>query len=233
MNATGGKTDMYADGKSDGVVVPTKLANNDATEALAESMEERTPAKRNVMQTASHRTLSRDKRGSRGLHGVREAARKDSTLKFSNLLHHISEDCLRDAFFNLKKTAAVGVDEVTWRDYEQNLEVNIVDLHGRVHRGAYRAKPSKRVWIPKPDGHQRPIGIASLEDKIVQQAVVWVLQAIYEQDFLATNLRSVPGYGFRPNRGCHQALDALNVSLTTKQVNWVLDADIEGFSISQ
>jgi group II intron reverse transcriptase/maturase len=154
---------------------------------------------------------------------VREAAREDRTLKFTALLHHVSEDCLREAFFNLKKTAAVGVDEVTWHEYEQDLEERIADLHGRVHRGAYRAKPSKRVWIPKPDGRQRPIGIASLEDKIVQQAVVWVLQAIYEQDFLGFS------YGFRPNRGCHQALDALSVAITSRQVSWVLDADIAGF----
>jgi group II intron reverse transcriptase/maturase len=117
----------------------------------------------------------------------------------------------------------VGVDDVTWHEYERNLEANIVDLHGRIHRGAYRAKPSLRVWIPKPDGRQRPLGIASLEDKIVQQAVLWVLQAIYEQDFLGFS------YGFRPGRSCHQALDALSVAVTSRRVNWVLDADIEGF----
>jgi group II intron reverse transcriptase/maturase len=154
---------------------------------------------------------------------VREAARQDRPLKFVNLLHHVNVDCLREAFFNLKKTAAVGVDEVTWHEYEQNLEDNLVDLHGRVHRGAYRAKPSKRVWIPKPDGRQRPIGIAALEDKIVQQAVVWVLQAIYEQDFLGFSS------GFRPDRSQHQALDALTVAISERQVNWVLDADIQGF----
>jgi RNA-directed DNA polymerase len=223
VNASGGKADAYAGEESDGSVVPAKSANNDATDASAESMEERDPAKRNAVQSDSARTPSRTKRRSRGLLGVREAARQDRTLKFTALLHHVSEACLRDAFFNLKKTAAVGVDEVTWHDYERNLEDNIVDLHGRVHRGSYRAKPSKRVWIPKPDGRQRPIGIASLEDKIVQQAVVWVLQAIYEQDFLGFS------YGFRPNRGSQQALDALSVAITSKQVNWVLDADIAGF----
>ena len=118
--------------------------------------------------------MSRNERKSRGLAGVREAARKDSKLKFTALLHHISEESLTEAFFNLKKTLAVGVDEVTWSEYKQNLQANITNLHGRIHRGAYRAKPSRRVWIPKPDGRKRPLGIASLEDKIVQQAMVWV-----------------------------------------------------------
>ena len=112
---------------------------------------------------------------------------------------------------------------MTWQEYERNLEANIADLHGRIHRGAYRAQPSRRVWIPKPDGRQRPLGIASLEDKIVQQAVLWVLQSIYEQDFLGFS------YGFRPGRSQHDALDALSVAITSKRVNWILDADIEGF----
>lgn len=154
---------------------------------------------------------------------MREAARKDSRLKFRTLLHHVNEECLTEAFFNLKKTAAVGVDGVTWQDYEQNLEANIADLHDRIHRGAYRAKPSRRRWIPKPDGRQRPLGIAALEDKLVQQAVLWVLQCIYEQDFLGFS------YGFRPERGCHRALDVLTVALCDRQVNWVLDADLQGF----
>jgi RNA-directed DNA polymerase len=123
----------------------------------------------------------------------------------------------------LKKTVAVGVDGVTWHEYERNVEANITDLHGRIHRGAYRAKPSRRAWIAKPDGRQRPLGIASLEDKIVQQAVLWVLQSIYEQDFLGFS------YGFRPGRSQHNALDALSVAITSKRVNWILDADIAGF----
>ena len=163
------------------------------------------------------------KRESRGLHGVREAARKDRSLRFTALLHHVNEDCLREAFFNLKKDAAVGVDGVSWYDYERNVEINIADLHGRIHRGAYRALPSRRVWIPKPDGRQRPLGIAALEDKIVQQAVLWVPQSIYEQDFLGFS------YGFRPRRSQHDALDALSVAITSRKVNWILDADIEGF----
>jgi group II intron reverse transcriptase/maturase len=214
---------MNANRKSDESVVPATSANKDAAEVSAESIEERDSTERNAGQAALPRTPGRNKRKSRGLHGVREAARKDRTLKFTALLHHVNEDCLTEAFFNLKKTAAVGVDGVTWQEYEQNLEANIADLHDRVHRGAYRAKPSRRRWIPKPDGRQRPLGIASLEDKIVQQAVLWVIQSIYEQDFLGFS------YGFRPGRNCHQALDALTVAICDRQVNWVLDADIQGF----
>lgn len=214
---------MNVNRQSDDPVVPATSANNDAAEVSAESIEGRESTKRNAAQDALCRTQGRDKHKSRGLHGVREAARKDSRLRFTNLLHHVNQDCLTEAFFNLKKSAAVGVDGVTWRDYESNLEANIEDLHDRVHRGAYRAKPCRRSWIPKPDGRQRPLGIASLEDKIVQQAVLWVMQSIYEQDFLGFS------YGFRPHRSCHQALDALTVAICDRQVNWILDADIQGF----
>lgn len=222
-NASGGTTDMNTNRKSDESVVLATSANNDAAETSAESTEERDSAKRNAEQAALRRTPGRNKRKSSGLHGVREAARKDSTLKFTALLHHIDEDCLTEAFFNLKKTAAVGVDGVTWKEYEPNLEANIADLHDRIHRGAYRAKPSRRVWIPKSDGRQRPLGVASLEDKLVQLAVLWVLQSIYEQDFLGFS------YGFRPGRSQHDALDALSVAITSKPVNWILDADIESY----
>jgi RNA-directed DNA polymerase len=214
---------MNADGKSDGFVVPAKPANKDATEASAESAEERDPAKRNAQEAVLPRTQSRNDGRSRGLSSVREAARKDSKLKFTALLHHVDEDALAEAFHELKKTAAVGVDGVTWREYERNVEANIGGLHARLHRGAYRAKPSRRVWIPKSDGRQRPLGIASLEDKIVQQAVAKVLSCVYEGDFLGFS------YGFRSGRGQHDALDALSVAVTTKRVNWILDADIEGF----
>jgi len=214
---------MNADRKSDESIVPATPANNGAAEAPAESAEERGSAKRNAEQSVSHRTPGRTKCESRGLHGVREAARKDSTLRFTALLHHVHEERLTDAFFDLKKTAAVGVDEVTWRQYERNVEANIADLHDRIHRGAYRAKPSLRAWISKHDGRKRPLGIASLEGKIVQKAVLWVLQSIYEQDFLGFS------YGFRPGRCPHDALDALSVAISSKRVNWILDADIEGF----
>ena len=214
---------MNANRKSDESIVPATSANNGAAEAPAESAEERDSAKRNVEQAVLRRTPSRAKRKSRGLHGVREAARKDSTLKFTALLHHVNEDCLREAFFNLKKTAAVGVDGVSWHEYERNLEANITDLHGRIHRGAYRAKPSRRAWMLKPDGRKRPLGVASLEDKVVQKAVFWVLQSIYDQDFLGFS------YGFRSGRCQHDALDALSVAIHDKRVNWIVDADIEGF----
>jgi len=194
---------MNTNRKSDEFVVPTTSTNKDAVEASAESTEERNSAKKNTSQAALPRTLSRNERKSRGLPGVREAARKDSKLKFTALLHHINEESLTEAFLNLKKTAAVGVDEVTWHEYKQRMEVNITDLHGRIHRGAYRAKPSRRVRIPKSDGRKRPLGIASLEDKIVQQAMVWVLQTIYEEDFLGFS------YGFRVGRSQQDALDAL------------------------
>jgi RNA-directed DNA polymerase len=160
---------------------------------------------------------------SQGLHGVREAARKDKGVRFTALLHHVNAGLLRDSFYHLKKEAAPGVDRVTWGAYEQGVEGRIADLHGRVHRGAYRAQPSRRVYIPKPDGRQRPLGIAALEDKIVQQAVATVLNQIYEEDFLGFS------YGFRPGRGAHDALDALTVGIVTKKVNWILDADIRGF----
>jgi len=214
---------MNANRNSDESIVPSTSVNNGAAEASAESSEGRGLTKRNVEQTDMLRTQGRDQRMSFGLLGVREAARKDSQLKFTALLHHINEDCLREAFLNVKRHAAVGIDEVTWQDYEEDLEANIVDLHERIHRGAYRAKPSLRVRIPKPDGRERLLGIASLEDKIVQKATVWVLQAIYEQDFVGFS------YGFRRGRSQHDALDALSVAITSKRVNWILDADIEGF----
>lgn len=175
------------------------------------------------MESDLHRTQNRISRKSLGLHGVRELARKDKQLVFVNLFHHVNCELLCEAFFDLKKTAAVGVDGVTWHQYEQDVESNIVDLHGRIHRGAYRAKPSRRVRIPKPDGRERLLGIASLEDKIVQKALLWVLQSVYEQDFAGFS------YGFRQGRKQHDALDALSVAITSRKVNWILDADIEGF----
>jgi len=154
---------------------------------------------------------------------VRESARKSRDLKFTALLHHINEELLTSSFYQLKKNAALGVDQMTWHEYEGDLENRISDLHGRVHRGGFRAKPSRRTHILKPDGRQRPLGIASLEDKIVQHAVRTVLQCIYEEDFLGFS------YGFRPGRSQHQALDALAYVIYEKRVNWVLDADIQGF----
>jgi len=198
-------------------------ANNDAAEASAESAEERGSATRNVDQSNLDRTPKPESRRSRGLLGVREAASHCRSLKFTNLLHHLNVELLTSSFYKLKKHAAVGVDPMTWREYERGLEDRLVDLHGRIHRGAYRATPSKRIYIAKADGRQRPLGIPSLEDKIVQHAVRTVLQCIYEEDFLGFS------YGFRPQRSPHQALDALYVAITEKRVNWILDADIESF----
>jgi RNA-directed DNA polymerase len=158
-----------------------------------------------------------------GLDRIREAAAKDKNLRFTNLMHHITIDLLRASYYELKRNAAAGIDEVTWHEYGEQLESRLLDLQGQVQSGRYRAKPSKRIWIPKPDGRQRPIGIAALEDKIIQQAVVRVLNQIYEQDFLGFS------YGFRPGRGQHNALDAIWVGITQKKVCWVLDADLRSF----
>ncbi len=214
---------MNADGNSDESVVPTNPANKGGTETPAESAEGRLSANRNTEPSNLARTSSRKKRRSRGLLGVRDAAFKSRDLKFTALLHHVNEERLTSSFYELKKNAAVGVDELTWHEYEGDLENRIADLHGRIHRGAFRAKPSRRAYILKSDGRQRPLGIASLEDKIVQHAVRTVLQCIYEEDFLGFN------YGFRPGRSQHQALDALAYGISEKRVNWVLDADIQGF----
>jgi len=157
------------------------------------------------------------------LRGVRQAAQDRKQERFTALLHHLTVDLLRKSFFALQRKAAPGVDGVTWQEYATGLEARLVDLHGRVQRGAYRAKPSRRVYIPKADGRQRPLGVAALEDKLVQQAVVTILNQIYEVDFKGFS------YGFRPGRSPHQALDALSVGITTRKVNWVLDADIRGF----
>ncbi len=182
-----------------------------------------TRAERNTDQANPSQAQNRDKMGQSGLERVREAARKDGKLKFVSLLHHADVDALRRSFYQLKKTAAVGIDGITWQEYEHDLEDKLIDLHGRIHRGSYQAKPSRRVWIPKPDGRQRPPGITSIEDKIVQRTLCEILQNIYEVDFLGFS------YGFRPGKSQHDALDALSVVISGKRVNWVLDADIEGF----
>lgn len=189
--------------------------------ANAEEMEGRGLAKGNTAEQNAHRTQCRGRAPS-ALNRVREAAARNKRMRFTALLHHVTKDRLRMAFCALRKDAAPGTDGVTWEQYAQHLEGNLQDLHGRLHQGAYRAKPSRRVYIPKADGRQRPLGIAALEDKVVQRAVVEVLNAIYEVDFLGFS------YGFRPGRSQHNALDALEVALHRK-VSWVLDADIRGF----
>jgi len=184
-------------------------------------MEGRGRAKGNI-EHAAHRTQSRV-RAPDALDRVREAARRDRKLRFTALFHHVTVDRLRAAYLALQRQAAAGVDGVTWVQYGDELEARLRDLHARLHRGAYRAKPSRRVYIPKPDGRQRPLGIAALEDKIVQRAIVEVLNAIYEVDFVGFS------YGFRPGRSQHDALDALATGITRKKVGWVLDMDIRGF----
>src|SRR5919198_166463 len=218
-----GRTPTMNDhGQSDRPAVPAKSPNN-AGQPAAEEMEGRGLAKGNLPQQNAPRTPSRDGAPS-ALERVRQAARQDRKLRFTALLHHVYDlNRLRAAYFSLKKEAAPGVDGETWRHYGEAVEDNLRDLSERLQRGAYRAKPVRRVYISKEDGRQRPLGVPALEDKIVQRATVEVLNAIYETDFLGFS------YGFRPGRSQHNALDALYVGLLTKKVNWVLDLDIRGF----
>ena len=178
--------------------------------------------KENIVESNTRPTQSGE-RVSQGLHGVRERARKNKQERFTALLHHVTPALLRESFYALKRKAAPGVDGMTWQEYATGLEDRVEDLHGRVHRGAYQAQPSKRRWIPKANGKLRPLGIAALEDKIVQQAVVTVLNEIYEGDFRGFS------YGFRPGRSQHMALDALYVAIKRKRVNWILDLDLKSF----
>lgn len=187
-----------------------------------ESVERRPKAEGNSGQTTVTDTQGSGQALS-ALSRVREAAKRDSKLQFSNLLHHVNIDLLRESYWALNRQAATGMDDVTWQEYGKDLEERLPDLHDRVQSERYQAKPSKRIWILKSDGQQRPIGIASLEDKIVQQALTTVLQQIYEVDFLDMS------YGSRPNRSQHNALDAIYVAITQKKVDWVLDADISKF----
>src|SRR5215469_10072906 len=217
--ATSRTSGVHGVGKSDGCIIPQKPPNKDGPPTSAEGVEGRRPTEGNTLPQATSRTQSRIDVSS-GLQRVREAARKDRRARFTNLLRHVTVDLLRDSFYALKRQAAPGVDGVTWQEYEDGIEDRLVALHRQVHTGTYRAQPSKRAYIPKPDGRKRPLGIAALEDKVVQQAVVTVLNQIYEVDFLGFS------YGFRPGRGAHDALDALWVGIMRKKVNWVLDADI-------
>jgi RNA-directed DNA polymerase len=214
-------------GKSASVIVAVK-PTNEAGQPAAEPVERRAETKGNVDQQNTRRAQDRESVAS-ALGRIREVARQRKKERFTSLLHHISLSLLRLAFHALKRDAASGVDGLTWRDYETDLERKLESLHAQVQRGAYRALPSRRQYIPKPDGRQRPIAIAALEDKIVQKAALAVLNAIYENDFLGIS------YGFRPRRSQHDALDALIVGITSKQVNYVFDADLRSFfdSVSQ
>jgi RNA-directed DNA polymerase len=213
---------MNEQGKSDRPEVPVKSPNN-AGQLVAEGVEGRGLAKGNSLQQNASRTPSRTGASS-ALERVRQAAKGDKKMRFTALLHHIYNlETLRMAYFRLKKEAAPGVDGETWRHYGEDLESNLQNLSERLKRGAYRAKPVRRVYIPKADGRQRPLGVTALEDKVVQRAAVEVMNAIYETDFLGFS------YGFRPGRSQHQALDALYAGLLTRKVSWVLDLDIKGF----
>ena len=207
--------------ESDSPIVPTNPSNK-ATQVAAEAGEGRGLAEGNTADpTRPGRSAGPGVPS--GLDRVREVARKDKDVRFTALLHHVDLSRLWAAYVAINPKAAAGVDKVTWDDYGQDLRVNLEDLLVRVHSGAYQASPSRRVYIPKPDGRRRPLGIATLEDKIVQRAVVEVLNAIYEEDFLGFS------YGFRPGRKPHDALDALAVGISERKVNWVLDADVSDF----
>ncbi len=219
--ANGRTPDMHAVEESDPGVVPMNQPNKSG-QPQAEVGEGRPGIKENIAQSNMRPTQSGGSMP-QGLSGVGQRAKERKQEKFTALLHHLTVDLLRESYFGLKRRAAPGVDGETWQQYGTGLEGRLADLHGRVHRGAYRAKPSRRTYIKKSDGRPRPLGIAALEDKIVQQAVVTILNQIYEVDFQGFS------YGFRPGRSPHQALDALNVGLVRRPVNWVLDADIRSF----
>ena len=213
--------DRHASEGSDCAIVPVNPSNKEE-QSSAEMGEGRAQTKENIGPSSTSPTQS----GipvSQGRGGVRQAAKERKQERFTALLHHMTINLLRDSFYALKRQAAPGVDGVTWKEYESGLEGRLADLHNRIHRGTYRARASRRVYIAKADGRKRPLGIAALEDKVVQQAVVTILNEIYEVDFKGFS------YGFRPGRSPHQALDALSVGLHRKRVNWVLDADIRGF----
>ena len=212
---------MHDREKSDSAIVAEKPTNK-AGRPAAEPVERRAETEGNAGQ---QRTCRAQDRGSvsQALDRVREVARQRKKERFTTLLHHVSPEALRLAFFALRRDAAPGADGVTWQDYESGLERNLLGLHDRIHRGTYRAQPARRRYIPKADGRQRPLAIAALEDKIVQRAVITVLTAIYEEDFLGFS------YGFRPGRSQHDALDALVVGISSRRVNYILDADIRSF----
>ena len=212
---------MHGGGTSDTAIVAGKLANK-AERSAAEPVERRAGTEGNASQQSTHRTQSRAS-VTQELERIRKTAKERKKEKFTALLHHISPELLAEAFGDLKADAAVGVDGLTCEAYEPNLEANLADLHARVHRGAYQPLPSRRGYIPKPDGGKRPIGVAALEDKIVQRAVATVLSAIYEEDFVGFS------YGFRPGRRAHDALDALVVAIERRRVNFIVDADIRSF----
>lgn len=216
---------MYDGRKSDRPIVPKKHPNKAVgAPTVAEEAEGRGRAKENPEQQNEAWTQSHSVNSYNALARIRQIAKEERETRFTALWHHVyNVKQLSASFFGLKPNAAPGVDRETWEHYRENLQRNLQDLSNRLRRGAYRAKPVRRVYIPKADGRQRPIGVTALEDKIVQRATVEVLNCVYETDFAGFS------YGFRPRRGAHDALDALTVAIETRKVNWVLDADIRGF----
>jgi len=212
---------MHGHEKSDLAIVAAKPTNK-AEQSAAEPVERRAGTKGNAGQQSTYWTQSRIS-VTQALERIRKVARARKKERFTALFHHLSIEQLEDSFDELKQNAAPGVDGLTWEAYDADLERNLADLHSRLHRGAYWALPSRRMYIPKSDGRQRPLAVAALEDKIVQRAVVALLNAIYEEDFLGFS------YGFRPGRGAHDALDALCVGIHGKKVSFILDADIRSF----
>src|SRR5215468_2355723 len=213
---------MMHDREKSHSAIRAEKPTNKAGPTAAEPVEQRAGTKRNASEHSTHRTQGWV-RVTQALDRVRQAARLRKEEKFTSLFHHLSVDLFREAFFALKRDAAPGVDGLTWETYEADLELKLADLHSRVHRGAYRALPSRRAYIPKADGKQRPLAVAALEDKIVQKATVAVLNCVYEEEFLGFS------YGFRPKRGQHDALDALVVGITDRKVNFIFDADVASF----
>ena len=212
---------MHGPEESDSVIVAVKPTNK-AEQSVAEPVEPRTETKGNADQQSTRRAQDRAS-VSQALERVRQAARQRKKERFTSLLHHVDPAMLRTAFYAMKRDAAPGVDGMTWETYEQDLDRRIETLHARVQAGTYRALPSRRSYIPKEDGSKRPLAVAALEDKIDQRAVAAVLSAIHEEDFLGFS------YGFRPNRSQHDALDAVIVGISSKKVNYILDADIRSF----
>ncbi len=212
---------MHGTEQSDPLVVLRRPANK-AVRTVAESVEGSGGTERNADQQSTGRTQSREA-VSQAQGRIREAVNRNRKERLTALLHHVDIDCLRWAFFSLKRRAAPGVDEITWDQYAEHLEGNLTDLHARVQAGTYRALPSRRRYIPKADGRRRPLGIAAIEDKIVQAAVVAILTPIYEAEFLGFS------YGFRPGRSQHDAPDALAYGIGTRKIDWIIDADIRSF----
>ncbi len=224
--ATSRTPGMHAGEKSDACTVPMIDSNKEAESRSASAEEregERAAEGHAWSDPPTSRTPQSRERVSKGIAGVRAAARKGKKTRFTALLHHVDTQLLRQSFYQLKRNAATGVDGVTWKEYEQELDGRIERLWDAVQSGRYRAQPTRRVYIPKANGGRRPLGIVALEDKIVQQAVSQVLNAIYEEDFLGFS------YGYRPGRTPHAALDAVSVGVERKKVNWVLDADLKAF----